>query len=202
MWTLLKKRVKKIKMAWSKPFRDIETSYRLLVSDVQVLNDNVEALHTHVGNPVQVKGTDPTFIWGALNVLASAQSNLEAASEIMEEGLLAKVGTYLESHPSFREKIDGIERLEHLSDLLDSRLSALENSLRIHRERFKHIKQVLQQIPSLVQLDLHATRLDALEERLTSCEAQSLNVRNLSTDPSISTPAALAESISAMQEEI
>ncbi len=72
-------------MAWSKPFRDIKASYKLLVTDLQVLNNNVWVLHTQVRNLIQVKGVDPASLGGgALDIFSWAQSDLEASSEVMD----------------------------------------------------------------------------------------------------------------------
>lgn len=198
----INKRVKQIKMAWSKPFRDIESSYKLLVADLQVLNDNITILHTQVGNPIQVKGADPASLWSALDILSKAQSDLEASSEGLEDNLISKFVEHLEHHPSFQQTLEGIERLDHLTAMVDARMTALENSLRIHGERFKHVKQVLQHIPQLMQSDQNP-RLDALEARLDAYE-RNIPIRSQThfTDPPTQNSSTLEETIASMQEEI
>jgi hypothetical protein len=59
----LGKRLKQVKTAWSKLFRDIESSYRLLVADMKVIHDNVSLIHMQVGNQgTSGKGTEPKTI--------------------------------------------------------------------------------------------------------------------------------------------
>jgi hypothetical protein len=53
---LLNKCVMKFKEAWSKPFREIESSYKLLVMGLKEVNKNMILLHSQLSHPVKIKG--------------------------------------------------------------------------------------------------------------------------------------------------
>jgi hypothetical protein len=62
--------VKKIKSAWSKPFRDIEVGYNLVVTDLYMMNNNVKTVCSHFGDPTTaVQGQ---MVWEALEYLQGA----------------------------------------------------------------------------------------------------------------------------------
>ena len=56
--------LKKIKMAWSKPFRNIEARYKLVVADLHTMHDNVKSMHAHLGEPLSHTDMDQT-VWEA-----------------------------------------------------------------------------------------------------------------------------------------
>jgi hypothetical protein len=86
--------------------------------------------------------------------------------------------------------------------MLDDRLTALENSVRVHSERFKHIKQVLQHIPNLLKPQQNAPCLEILEGKITHLETQLTQVLARPPGHVTSTSGTLEESISTIQEEI
>jgi hypothetical protein len=112
---LIHKRLKEVKRAWTKPFHEVESSYKLLVADLKTINENVSILHSQVGTPAQIKGVEGNSIWGALGTLAVAQSDLEAATEVMEDQFLTKMSDHLDQHAPFQQTLQGLERLEQFS---------------------------------------------------------------------------------------
>jgi hypothetical protein len=191
-----------MRVAWSKPFCDVESSYKLLVADLKIINENILNLHTHVGKPIQIKGMSAGSIWGALNTLAVAQAELEAASESMEDQLIIKITNHLDNHAPLQQTLHGLEHLEQLSSMLDTHLTSLENSLHVHGERFKHIKQVLQQIPNLMQQQPQASHLDTLDEKIYQFETQLSHTSTRQSNHVLHNNDSIEESLAMMQEEI
>jgi hypothetical protein len=55
---------KKIKMAWSKPFCDIEAGNKLAVADLHTMHNNVKSMHAHLGEPLSLTDMDQN-VWEA-----------------------------------------------------------------------------------------------------------------------------------------
>jgi hypothetical protein len=77
---------------------DIETSYKLLVADLKVVNENLGLLHAQLGDPFKIKGQDSRALWDALQTLGSTILDLETNNELLEDAILSKVLYHLENH--------------------------------------------------------------------------------------------------------
>jgi hypothetical protein len=195
----LGKRLKQVKTAWSKLFRDIESSYRLLVADMKVIHDNVSLIHMQVGNQgASGKGTEPKTIWDAIDALATTQAELENTTENLEDTLVEKLLMDLEHHPDLQQAVDGISRLDHNLLMFDDHLTSIENLVYKHGERFKHVKTMLQHIPHVSHSDTSA-KLNVMDARLTLLENSSPKYPSSSDNSGLDS---LEEIVSGLKEEI
>jgi len=187
--------LKKVKLAWPKPFRDIEAGYKLVVADLCTMHDNVKALHSTLGDPALL-GDSSRTVWDALEYLHVAYSDLAAGTADLEEKVLTTLMDHLsnigipDNFPSFAEDVRaGRQQFE-------ARLVSMENLLRTHADRFNNIRPILEQISTLTLASFPSgsnAKVLALEQKLLALEHQlPTNERNSS----------YLESLSTMQEEI
>lgn len=133
------KQVVKFKEAWSKPFCDIESSYKLLVSDVKTMNENMILLQPHLGKPVALKGNGEQSVWDALATLGRAIADIEANNKMLDELLDQKITELLTWHNSFLQLANQTASIRQLLSTFEPHLAFLENSVRVHTDRFKHV---------------------------------------------------------------
>jgi hypothetical protein len=185
----------KIRESWSKPFMDIESSYRLLVSDLQTLSDNTNILHSHIGKPTVIKGQPMSTIWEALDKLGQALQEVESANEAIDEAIIVKVSEFLNNNGTYTKTVSGVEDLSDAFSLLNSRVLDMERILTVHTERFKTVKALLQQIsvpgqtPDVINspngiADI-AQRVQCLEQKATGWET-TLSQPTISLDVDLS----------------
>jgi len=185
----------KVKLAWSKPFRDIEAGYKLVVEDLCTMHNNVKHLHSTLGDQA-ILGDSSRTVWDAVEHLHVAYGDLAASTADLEDKVLTTVTDHLsnigipENFTSFAEDLCAGRQQ------FDARLVAMENLLRTHANRFNNIRPILEQISTLTSFPSPSgsnTTLLALEQRIAALEHQ------LSTRES---PSIHIESLSIMQEEI
>jgi hypothetical protein len=120
-----------------------------VVSDIETMHDNMSFLQAQLGQPVAVKGEDVVSIWVALDMLGKAISDIESHYELLDELLDRKIKHCINSHRMLQQLANQMSSQEFLLTNLEPRFGAIENSLRLHTDCFKHIKTFLQQISTL-----------------------------------------------------
>jgi hypothetical protein len=75
--------LKKIKAAWSKPFCDAETGYKLVIADLSTMNDNMKVVHSDLGEPDNSEHQGQT-IWETLDHLQVTYADLENTTVDLE----------------------------------------------------------------------------------------------------------------------
>jgi hypothetical protein len=142
-------RLKKIKAAWSKPFRVVETGYKLIVADLSTMNANVRTMHSHLGNPVLSDNRGRT-VWevlehlhGAFTGLASATSDLASG---LEERMMVAINEHVEELGLPTDFSSFVEEWKSAQQHVDTRLVQLEDMLRVHTQRFTNIRPVLERL--------------------------------------------------------
>jgi hypothetical protein len=81
--------IKKIKSAWSKPFRDIEAGYKLVVADLRTMNDNFKTMYSHLGDPSTSE--QGQTVWEVLEYLQGAYGDLETATADLEDKMSSSI---------------------------------------------------------------------------------------------------------------
>jgi hypothetical protein len=137
--------LKKIKAAWSKPFRDIEAGYKLVVADLTVMNDNMKTMHSRLGDPLSQGQT----VWEALDHLHQAYGELEATTEDLEDRVVTTINDHFSSLGLPRDFSSLVDEMKRSQRQLDARLVQMEDLLRVHANRFNNIRPVLERISTL-----------------------------------------------------
>jgi len=153
----------KIKIAWPRPFADLEASYLGVVSDIKTLEHRRTSLCHLVGNPLP----DSNPISEQLHKLSASLKQLEGHLEVLssewESSLHCEIGM-LEHH---------LQEVQTKVQTLDSVLQQLSSKSDLHERRFNHIKPMLTTLfankdrGSTVELLDIQTQFAALESKLS-----------------------------------
>jgi hypothetical protein len=189
--------LKKIKMAWSRPFHDIEAGYRLVVADLKTVHNNVQTMHAHLGNPLPLTHNDQT-VWEALEYLLGAYMDLANMTSEVEQKVITSLEGQLLALGIPADFPTLVTLLKDSQMQINNRLDQMENLLRVHADRFKNIRPILEQIPSMsvsgsYSEALGSRHLTELETRLSTLE-QKISTKGMDIH--------FAESLSTVQEEI
>jgi len=168
--------LKKVKQAWSKPFRDIEAGYKLVIADLCVMHSNVQNMHTRLGDPLMPTPQGKT-VWEALSALQDAQHDLEHSTSELEERLQLSMHTQLSALGIPQNLAALLADLRTSHQQQDLRLTQIENMLRVHSDRFNHIRPILAHLSTLPQPggvtgSSSSQRVENIEARLTQLEKQ------------------------------
>jgi len=187
--------LKKIKMAWSKPFHDIEAGYKLVVADLGIMHDNVKHLHSTLGDPTPLSDSART-VWAALDYLHVAYVDLAATTSDIENKAVTTLSDHLAALGLPDDFTVFADELRASQSQLDNRLIQMENLLRTHTNRFNNIRPVLERISTLTSAPSNhgsSKRLMDLEDKITSIELQLSNKDHDMVS---------LETISSLQEEV
>jgi hypothetical protein len=204
----LNKRLARFKATLSKPFREIETSYRLLVADLKTVHGNVALLQDFVGSPVSLKGLDFKSVWEAVEVLGKAVADLETSNEVLDDIVQQKVTDCLAHDPFLQNTSLSLSTISQQLNQIEQRQMTMEHLLNTHTERFKTVRAFMQYQQSLPQSSLSTQSPQPSSLRLEQLEQQFRSLQDLITtrlgalpisSTSFSTP---MEELSTLKEEI
>jgi hypothetical protein len=137
-------KLSRFKSTLAKPFRDIESSYRLLVADLKTIHCNVAQLHNYVGSPVSLKGLDFNSVWEAVDVLGKAVIDLESNNELLDELIQQKVEECLASESLFQQTTASIVSMTQRLQQIEQNYGAMERMLNVHSDRFRTVRAFMQ----------------------------------------------------------
>jgi hypothetical protein len=185
--------VKRVKSAWSKPFRDIEAGYKLVVADLRTMNANVITMHSHLGDPSSPQGHT---LWEALEHLQDAYNDLESSTADLETKLVTSINDYIRNLGIPADLVATLHSMREEHRQQEARLVQMENLLRTHSTRFTSIRPVLERITTLTTPTSAAAPdhlISDLQQRLSTLEQQ-ISSNGMDT--------LCAESLSTLQEEV
>lgn len=175
-------KLSRFKSTLAKPFRDIESSYRLLVADLKTIHCNVAQLHNYVGSPVSLKGLDFNSVWEAVDVLGKAVIDLESNNELLDELVQQKVEVCLASESLFQQTTASIVSMTQRLQQIEQNYGAMEWMLNVHSDRFRTVRAFMQHqhetqassgstvgpSPSSLRLEVMDQRINALQETIAT----------------------------------
>jgi len=103
------------------------------------MNENMILLQPHLGKPVALKGNGEQSVWNALATLGRAIADIEANNKTLDELLDQKITELLTWHNSFLQLANQTASIRQLLSTFEPHLAFLENSVRVHTDRFKHV---------------------------------------------------------------
>jgi len=187
--------LKKIKAAWSKPFRDAETGYKLVVADLRTMNDNMKVMHSYLGEPDNSKHQGQT-IWETLDHLQVAYADLENTTADLEGKMFTAIDDHLADLGIPSDFSTIVDNLHQAQTQLDVRLNQMEDLLRTHSNRFNNIRPILERISTITAPTSMSGTDRHLRDLFSRLEA--LEQNSLIQGPHVSN----AEVISEIQEEL
>jgi len=185
--------VKKIKSAWSKPFCDIEASYKLVVANLCTMINNIVTMHSHLGDPPSQDHGHT--IWKALEHLQEAYNDLESSTTDLEAKLVVSINEYISNLGIPADLVFIVDSMQQTQRQQETRMTQTEDLLHVHFTRFTNIRPVLERITTMktpnvaltvapvsdpLVRDLQA-RLTTLEHQVSTNGMETLYVESLST---------------------
>jgi hypothetical protein len=190
--------VKKIKSAWSKPFCDIEASYKLVVANLCTMINNIVTMHSHLGDPPSQDHGHT--IWKALEHLQEAYNDLESSTTDLEAKLVVSINEYISNLGIPADLVFIVDSMQQTQRQQETRMTQTEDLLHVHFTRFTNIRPVLERITTMKTPNVALTVAPVsdplvrdLQARLTTLEHQ-VSTNGMDT--------LYVESLSTLQEEV